>query len=333
VPALGAAVVNGKGLTAVAVVGVRKRGTEVPATVTDSFHVGSNTKALTATMLASLVEEGKLDWDTTLEKAFPELARTMTKGLRAVTLTQLLSHHAGLPVDLPGGWGKVPLRGTPLGQRDTALRIGLKAKPAAEPGNKFLYSNLGYVMAAVMAERATRKPWEQLMRERVFKPLKMTGAGFGAMGKKGSTDQPWQHESDGTPVEPGPASDNPPSLGPAGRVHCSLPDYARFLADLLRGARGADALLKSATYKKLLTSPYPDRFYCLGGWAGQAKSPVARGGMVLAHDGSNSLNFASAVVIPARDFALAVVTNQGGERGEKACHEARDALARRFLAK
>jgi CubicO group peptidase (beta-lactamase class C family) len=78
-PALAGAIVTSKGLSAVGAVGVRKYGTDTPVTVDDQFHLGSDTKAMTATMLATLVEEGKLSWSTTLEQVFPDLAR----GLRA----------------------------------------------------------------------------------------------------------------------------------------------------------------------------------------------------------------------------------------------------------
>src|ERR1700727_2617142 len=72
-PALAGAIVTSKGLVAVGAVGVRKYGTDTPVTVNDQFHLGSDTKAMTATLLATLVEEGKLSWTTTLEQAFPEL--------------------------------------------------------------------------------------------------------------------------------------------------------------------------------------------------------------------------------------------------------------------
>jgi CubicO group peptidase (beta-lactamase class C family) len=61
-------------LSAVGAVGVRKYGTDTPVTINDQFHLGSDTKAMTATMLATLVEEGKLSWGTRLEQVFPDLA-------------------------------------------------------------------------------------------------------------------------------------------------------------------------------------------------------------------------------------------------------------------
>src|SRR5262249_8110341 len=95
-PALAAAVVTSKGLVAVAAAGVRKRGDKPAVTADDQFHLGSDTKAMTAALIAGLVEEGKLRYDDTLAKAFPAQAKSMHPDLRKVTLEQLLTHHAGL---------------------------------------------------------------------------------------------------------------------------------------------------------------------------------------------------------------------------------------------
>ena len=94
-PALAGAMVTSDGLTGAGAVGVRKYGCNVAVSVEDQFHLGSNNKAMTATMLATLVEEGKLSWNTTLEEVFPELAQKMQPAYGRVTLEQLLAHRAG----------------------------------------------------------------------------------------------------------------------------------------------------------------------------------------------------------------------------------------------
>lgn len=330
VPALAAAIVNSKGLVAIAAVGVRKVGSDEPVTVDDQFHLGSDTKAMTAMMIAQLVEQGKLSWDTALEKSFPDLAPSMTPEVRKITLTQLLTHHAGLPANLKGGWGAVPRSESLREQRRSVLKMTAEDQRELSSAGKFEYSNLGYTLAAAMAEQAAELDWETLMRERLFKPLGMKSAGFGPMGEPGPIQQPWQHRANGKPVEPRPRADNPPVMGPAGRVHCSLPDWSKFIADQLRGARGQPGLLQPATYAKLFSTPYQDRFYTRGGWGGTEKGPRT-GSLVLAHDGSNTMNHATAWLSPSRDLAILVVTNQGGESGAEACTETREALLKLLL--
>src|SRR3954452_2316694 len=94
-PALAGAVVTSEGLIAAGAVGVRKYGTDIPVTVRDQFHLGSCTKSMTATLIATLVEEGKLSWDTILAQAFPDLVDLMNPAYRSVTLEQLFAHRGG----------------------------------------------------------------------------------------------------------------------------------------------------------------------------------------------------------------------------------------------
>ena len=90
-PALAGAIVTSNGLVTAGAVGVRKAGVETPVTVNDLWHLGSNTKAMTATLIGVLVEEGKLRWDSTPAEVFPELAGQFTPEFRDTTLTQLLN--------------------------------------------------------------------------------------------------------------------------------------------------------------------------------------------------------------------------------------------------
>src|SRR5262249_30715555 len=152
--------------------------------------------------------------------------------------------------------------------------------------------------------------WEDLIGKKLFGPLGMKSAGFGAMGTKGKVDQPWQHEADGTPIEPGPHKDNPEVMGPAATVHCSLPDWGKFVADQLRAGQGDGALLKAETYRLLRSSPFKDEEYRLGGWFGVEERRA--GGLVLDHAGSNNHNLCTAWLAPGRNFAVLVATNQGG---------------------
>jgi len=326
VPALGGAIVTGKGLEAIGAVGLRKTGADVPVTVEDEWHLGSDTKAMTATLIGALVEQGTLKWETMIEEAFPDIAPSLSSALKKVTVLELLSHRAGLPANLL--WSFIPRTGTTREQRLAALKIAASARLASEPGTKFLYSNLGYVIAAAMAERAADGSWEDLMKRTLFEPLGMKSAGYGGVGTPGQVDQPWGHNPDGKPVKTnGPEMDNPPVLGPAGRVHCTLGDWAKFIADQLRGDRGEKALLKPETYKKLHTPPFGGD-YALG-WLVTERD--WGGGTVLTHAGSNSMNFAVVWMAPLRDFAVLVVTNQGGEAAAKACDEAASALIQLHL--
>jgi CubicO group peptidase (beta-lactamase class C family) len=320
VPGMVAAVVKGDNVVAIGAAGVRRRGGDEKIRITDQFHLGSCTKSMTATLCAMLVEEGKLSWETTISDVFPELKETMRPAWRNVTLRQLLNHCGGMPEDLDqdGLWEKLWAQRDPAPARQMLLIGVLSHEPAAKPGTKFIYSNAGYAVVGHMAEQVMHKPWEQLVRERLFKPLKMTSAGFGAPGKAGAVIEPWGHKERGEPIEPGPDADNPVAIGPAGTVHCSIEDWAKYIALHLRGDEGDAKLLKTDTFRVLHTPP-KGADYAMG-W-GVAERQWA-GGTALTHAGSNTMWYAVTWLAPCRNFAVVICCNQGGDEAAKACDDA-----------
>jgi CubicO group peptidase (beta-lactamase class C family) len=314
-PGMIGAVVKGASLAAIGAAGVRKLGSEEPIGLGDRVHLGSDTKAMTATLAGMLVDEGKLGWSSSIGEVFPDLATSLHPDYRAVTLLQLLNHRAGLPHD--GPWRR-PGRGlSTTRQRRELLARMLKDAPQTKPGTTYSYSTVGYALAGLMAEQVTGQPWEDLMRSRLFEPLAMDTAGFGPPGTPGRIDEPWGHrEADGK-VEPV-QSDNAPAMDPAGTVHASVPDWARFVALHLQGARGRSRLLKLATFRVLHTPP-PGSEYA-GGWF-VVDRPWA-GGRALMHSGSNTTWYATVWIAPARNFAVLVATNRGGDAAREACDAA-----------
>lgn len=103
-PGMIAAIASTEGLIAIGSAGVRKVGSDVPIAPNDLVHLGSCTKAMTAVMLATLVAEGKLNWDLKLTEAIPELRKSIHPDYQSITLWQLLTHRAGLPTN-PVNWG------------------------------------------------------------------------------------------------------------------------------------------------------------------------------------------------------------------------------------
>ena len=320
-PAIAGAIVTSKGVVSMAVVGVRKAGEDVPAAIGDKWHLGSDTKAMTATAIARLVEQGHLKWDTTLSDVFPDLAAGMHPAFRSTTIHQLLSHRAGLKGDLD--WWEIAKEGSTQEQRLESVRLGTASKPEHKPNAKCNYSNLGYVIAGAIVEHVTMKSWEESIQELLFDPLEMHTAGFGGIGTDGEIDQPWPHLAGATPAaQNGPTTDNPAVMGPAGRVNCSISDWGKFIADHLRGARGGNALLSTNSYTTLHTPPRGND-YALG-WIVTERD--WGGGTVLTHGGCNTMNYANVWIAPQRDFALLVCINQGDSVAAKASDEAIGAL-------
>ena len=317
-PAIAAAVVTSQGMKSVAVVGVRERGKPEAITFDDKFHIGSNTKMMTAYVLATLVEKKKLDWTTPLEKLLPKDVKSMSAEQKQITLAQLTSHQAGFDTNPAAGWWSFQKNGSAAQLRAQALEALLKEKAVAKPGEKFAYSNISYVIAGIVSEKAAGKDWEVLMQDEIFKPLGMKSAGFGVPGTTtGPASQPRGHNEK---CEVRPSEDNPPLMGPAGTVHVSIVDWSKYAVDMLKGARGEKARLKPMSYARLLSTPFASKGYAVGGWGG--------GPEVYSHNGSNTLNYATIRMEPGSDFTILVATNQGGDPGRKAVEE----VVRRLVA-
>ena len=337
IPAMAAVVVRSDSLVAASAAGVRRLGDTARVTIRDRFHLGSNTKAMTATLLAGLVEEGALSWDTTPVEALPRSADSIHPAYRTVTLVHLLSHRAGIaPYTDMREYAKIPdLNGSPKERRAAFSQHVLQRPPAHPPDSTFGYSNAGYTVAAAMAEQIRGESFEAMMRDRLFAALNVEG-GFGWPAAT-DTDQPWGHRSTAGdslhPRQPRGHDTLGPLLGPAGDVAMTLPDYGRFLQLHLRGLRGEETDALSVSAIRYLHESQ-------GSMSEAGDGPAFGLGWVVldhlgartsGHSGSLGTFKTRAVIQPSRDLAVAVAANAGDE-ADAATSELRDALLERFGA-
>lgn len=324
-PGLAAALIDGQSILASGAVGVRRLGGDEAVTVHDRWHIGSCTKAITATQAGILVDRGVMDWSLTLGDVFHDIEGRVHGRYREVTIEQILGHRGGLPL-LPEGemWDVLHSWG-PDGETQRQVLAGqlLSAPPASWPGST-LYSNTGYAIAAAMMERVSGQSWEELVQLDIFEPLRMEHAGFGAPGSAHDVDvveQPWGHRENEkgelVPVPPGRGADLPVAFTPASGVHVDLADWAQFAQLHLKGAQGRSVFLEPRTFEVLHT-PYGRQAYGMG-WSVQ-KAPWASGDM-LVHAGSNKRWYSLAILVPTQDFGILVATNSGGESAREAVEE------------
>jgi CubicO group peptidase (beta-lactamase class C family) len=315
-PGMVAALIEGGQVTHIGVAGVRKRGESEPMTIHDRIHLGSCTKAMTATLLATFVDQGELNWDARLGDLLPQLRDTMHAAYRDVTVRQLLTHRSGLPANSER-MHEVDPTATETEQRRELFRDLLRQTPAYPPGSEYRYSNLGYMLAGFVAETLADEPWQRLMQQRLFSPLGMTSAGFGPPGTGGRVDQPWGHK----PIlflGMWPSQvDNPLVLGPAGRVHSTITDWARFVALHLHH-QPAQHVVSDALIDQMHRLADGEEYAM--GW-GVVSRDWAQD-IALTHSGSNTSWFAVVWASPARDLAFLAATNAGGSAAAKACDEA-----------
>ena len=154
-----------------------------------------------------------------------------------------------------------------------------------------------------MAERVTGRRWETLMRELLFTPLGMSSAGFGAPGAAGRLEQPWGHRRDPASGDwvPNP-EDNAAALGPAGTVHVTIRDWARFMALWLPEA--PPAVLDREAVDRLITPASGDY---AAGWIVAPRS-WARG-VAITHSGCNTSWCATLWIAPQVGRAYVAAAN------------------------
>jgi len=303
-PALAAAAANRSGRVLTLADGLRAVGRSERVTIHDKWHLGSITKSMTATLIARCVEAGVVKWDDTVGNILGSSVPDMRPEYRDVTFLHLASHRAGLQANVPI---EAALRfpredPDPRAERVAYAQLALRQEPSGRKGENFLYSNSGFVVAGAMLEAKLGAPWETLIRERVFAPLNMKDAGFGAPGTPGANDQPVGHTAGLigalAPYPPGsPVTDNPAVLGPAGRVHASFEDMLKYLA----AHRDNAALLSKQSWRTLHTPPFGGNNAL--GWV------VSENG--LWHNGSNALWYAEVAFDPARGVTAIAAANDG----------------------
>jgi CubicO group peptidase (beta-lactamase class C family) len=350
VPGLAAVVLKGNEIFAEGAVGVRKYGETNQITINDQFLLCSGTKAMTATLIAMAVEEGKLSYTTTVSDVFSTRIKPMNPAWTNATVAQLLEHRAGVPAEHSRIWMLLHLhfsKRSTMEKRDVVVEKILSRRPEYAPGEKYVYTALDYVILGSMLEKVYGCPWENLIRTKLWQPLEMTSGGFGAPGDAEKVNEPWGHSGiilTGCSVAPGgfwSRLSMPLFMGPGGAAHMTIPDWSKFIALHLRGdpanPNHYEDLLKSGSFAALHRADAQKDYQ--GGWY-LGNRPWAKGslpgdsGRVLASLGDNGFWHAEAWVAPEIDFALIVICNQGGT-GKKpaalACSDALGYLIKNYL--
>ncbi|WP_213270794.1 serine hydrolase domain-containing protein [Hyphomonas sp.] len=319
---LGAVIATSEdGIVALAVTGDRVQGGD-PVEENDAWHIGSNTKMLTALTWARLVESGSARWGMTLDEIFE--GEDLHPGWRDVTIEDLLSHRSGAAPNPGMGWtlGAMMSRAPAQAQRAKLVSATLGKAPAGKRGT-FTYSNLGYILAGraieVQADRAGNsgpQTYEELVGALVIaRAPEGAGQGFG-FGPPESGIQGHRKGMFGglRPAGTGAEADNPSAFASAGTAHISLKGQARLLLSFLEGP-GA---LPPAMRRKLMT-PYPDAGadYALGWGIGRD----AEGGTLYLHAGSNTMWLSQVVLAPEPGAVIIINTNQTGPGADAAIRE------------
>ncbi len=250
IPEISYAVIDDKSILEIAALGRHSIDLPDTATLNDRFHLGSNTKAMTAFIIAKYVEKGKLNWTTKFFDVFPEWKESSSAEYANITLQDLLSHKAGIQPFQGEDDPLIPeFSGTKGEKRKQFGRFVLTLNPVRiDEQTPFVYSNAGYTLATLMLEKRTGKSWEQLVDKVFNRDLKLN-VKFSWPENQKQKDT-WGHNSEnGTLVSiPSTVDYHLDYTEPAGDLNIKLTDYVKFIQLNLQGLKGQNNYLRSETY-------------------------------------------------------------------------------------
>nr|WKN37182.1 serine hydrolase [Tunicatimonas sp. TK19036] len=147
--------------------GLANREWNIPNTVDTKFNLASISKQFTAVLVLQLVDEGRLKLNHTISDYLPEYRRDIGK---KVTLHQLLTHQSGIPnyTSIPYVWSDSLYNRYDL---EELVEKFVSGDLEFKPGSKYQYSNSGYLLLSMIVEKVTGKPFDQLIEERITRPL------------------------------------------------------------------------------------------------------------------------------------------------------------------
>lgn len=229
-PAIYAAIIDETGVRAVAAKGVKKIGTDSEASIHDRLYLGSITKPMTATMIATLIYEDESvfvnGWKTTIAEVFGDVIDDIHEDYHEVEMKEILTHLSGMHPELPF-FADDPEQ-TMTERRLRATMATLALPPAGDRGT-VTYSHVSYTVIASIAEKLTGTSWETLMQERLFAPLGMSSAGFGPPARLDEDNEAWGHTLTVENEWVATKDDWHELLIPSAGVHASMADLGKFL--------------------------------------------------------------------------------------------------------
>lgn len=250
IPEISYAVIDSKSILEIAALGKHSIALADTATLNDRFHLGSNTKALTAFLISKYVEKGKLKWSTHFFDLFPKWKEKSKPEYARITLQDLLSHKAGIQPFQGEGDPQIPeFKGTKPEKRKQFGQFVLTLEPVKiDTQNPFIYSNAGYTLATLMLEKVTGKSWEQLV-EKVFNQDLQLDVKLSWPDNQSHKDT-WGHIFENGKLKPVPSTFDYhlDYTEPAGDLNITLKNYIKFIQLNLQGLKGQDNYLKAKTY-------------------------------------------------------------------------------------
>lgn len=281
--------------------------TEQPVRPDTLFQIGSISKVFCATLVMTLVDEGKVDLDAPIATYLPDLRLADEATQRGITLRHTLTHTSGIYGDFfdDFGWGD-----DALAKSVEAFRTLRQWTPL---GSSWAYCNVGFGLAGAVVEKVLGQTYERAMRERVFEPLGLDNSVFFA------------HEAIVHSVAVGhtlidPASDEhevarkyplPRCVNPAGGIISTVDDLLGFAEMHMSGGKSGDRQVLSAASTAAMQEKQTTAANSADDWGIGWDIRWAGGEKLIGHGGTTNGFQARLTAVPDRGYAIAILTNSG----------------------
>ncbi|WP_027383225.1 serine hydrolase domain-containing protein [Epilithonimonas caeni] len=318
IPALGVAVLSSDSILEMNVYGTNKINSDSKITLKNRFHIGSNTKAVTSFIAADLVSKGKINWDTEFFSLFPELKTTQNEA--DFTLIELLNFKTPLTsfsydTEIPES---LKITGTNQEQRYKIAKYLLGKKSVDKNEDNLYLTNLGYVLAGLMLEKASHKSYNLLVDE--------LGKNLGIIFQFGSPSlkdkmQTYGHDSQLNPINTENIKLN--WLLTAGNLNISLPDYSLFIQNYLLGIKGKGKMLKQDVFDKLLFG-FPKFSF---GWFNMTND---KGKSFIRNFGNANGFMSSVTIMKEKNLAVIILGNVSSDLAQEGIEKVFEILEKKY---
>ena len=312
--------------------GVKRLGDSAPVDAHTLFQIASNTKAFTTAGLATLIDQGKLQWDDRVTQFIPDFALSDPYVTREFTVRDMLTHRSGLGL----GAGDLLWFHSNYSRHEVVRRIRA-AKFVSGFRAAYAYDNVMYIAAGEIFPAITRQSWENYIQHQILDPLGMTEAKTGVeavpVGSNAAT--PHGRAADGH-IEIVPV-DSVDATAPAGGINANVTDLAKWMMVQLDSGRLGTRRIWSAERTKEM-------------WAGQTILPITplpgvlngltpnfamyglgwdlrdyRGYKTVSHSGGLAGMTSHTELVPSEKLGVVVLTNMESALSDALCQRVVDA--------
>lgn len=302
IPGMSLAIVKDDQVIYLKGLGVKDFERGIPVTPDTLFAIGSSSKAFTAMTAVMSQDEGRLSLDDSPKKFLPYFRLQDPEADSKIVMRDLLSHRSGLNrTDLAWITGKL--------SREEVIRVAGRAKPTAKLGEKFLYQNVMYAASGEAVARAQKATWDEVIRQRIFKPLGMSGSVTNVPDMRRAKDYSFGYDyAPATKITRRLPFIDFPAVAPAGSINSSARDMAQWVRLMLGGGVFKGKRLVSEAGMAELLKPHiaiaPKINYGLGWFLREWK-----GKRVVEHGGNISGFNALVALMPEERLGFVLLTN------------------------